>query len=227
VLRTNLSTRPFYNERAVHVAAGVVAALAMAIAVWQVVRIVRFSHQKTELNAAITRDRADSEKNAREAAQIRSKLDQKEVAMVAAAAAEANDLIEQRTFSWTQLFNELQSTLPYDVMLTSIRPEFKEGVTTLNFDLQGKSADDVQDFWDHLEKTGAFHDVVWSGLQLTEQGFQRIQMKAMYTSHAPSPQAASVPPTPAPQGTPEQTSPAAPSPEQPAAPTGGGRRGRG
>ena len=129
MLRTNLSTRPFYNERAVHVAAGVVAALAMAIAAWQVVRIVRFSHQKTELNAAITRDRADSQKNAREAAQIRSKLDQKEVALVAAAAAEANDLIEQRTFSWTQLFNELQSTLPYDVMLTSIRPEFKDGAS--------------------------------------------------------------------------------------------------
>src|SRR6185295_9768941 len=129
VLRTNLSTRPFYNERAVHVAAGVVAALAIAIAAWQVVRIVRFSQHKTDLNAVVTKDRAEAEKNEREAAQILGKLDKKEVAQVTAAATEANDLINQRTFSWTQLFNELQATMPEDVMLMTIRPEFKDGVT--------------------------------------------------------------------------------------------------
>ena len=138
MLRTNLSTRPFYNERAVHVAAGVIAAVAIAVGAWQVVRIVRFSQHKTDLNAVITKDRAEAEKNEREAAQILGKLDKKEVALVTAAATEANDLINQRTFSWTQLFNELQATMPEDVMLMTIRPEFKDGVTTLNFDMVGR-----------------------------------------------------------------------------------------
>ena len=38
------------------------------------------------------------------------------------AAQEANALIDQRTFSWTELFNQIEATLPPDVMLTSVRP---------------------------------------------------------------------------------------------------------
>jgi hypothetical protein len=198
VLRTNLSTRPFYNERAVHAVAAAVAVLAIALAAWQITRIVRLSHEKTDLNAAIARDKVQAEAAQREAAQIRSRLDQKELAVVSTAASEANDLIEQRTFSWTQLFNELQSTLPADVMLTSIHPDFKDGITTISFDLQGKSAEDIDEFWDQLEKTGAFHDIQWSNVQVTEDGLRRIQMKAVYTgTHTSGPQPASTS-TPAP-----------------------------
>jgi Tfp pilus assembly protein PilN len=198
VLRTNLSTRPFFNERAVHAAAAAVAALAILVAGWQVTRIVQLSRDKTEYNNTIRRDKAAAEAAEREAAQIRRGLDQQELAAVSDAAAEANDLIERRTFSWTQLFNQLQATLPEDVMLTSIHPEFKDGVTTLNFDLQGKNAENVDEFWDHLEKTGAFHDIQWSNVQATDEGFRRIQMKAVYTAHGGSgPQPASVSDKPA------------------------------
>ena len=49
VLRTNLSTRPFYNERAIHVAIGAAALVVLALTVWNVVRIVTLSRQNTEL----------------------------------------------------------------------------------------------------------------------------------------------------------------------------------
>lgn len=211
MLRTNLSTRPFYNERAVHAAVAVVAVVAIALAAWQLTRIVRLSHEKTELNGTIKKDQAEAERNEREAAQVRSGLDQKELALVSSAAREANDLIEQRTFSWTELFNQLQATLPEDVMLTSIHPEFKDGITTLNFDLQGKRTEDIDEFWDHLEKTGAFHDIQWSNVQATEEGFRRIQMKAVYTPQAAGPRNASTtgPPPPTSEKPAETTPPAA------------------
>lgn len=219
MLRTNLSTRPFYNERAVHAIAAALAIVVLAVTAWQIARVVRLSRDKTELNASIERNRQETAQRANEAAQIRSAIDQKELAIVTVAAQEANDLIEQRTFSWTQLFNELQATLPGDVMLTSIVPDFKDGIT-LNVDLQGKGPGDIEEFWARLEKTGAFHDIVWSNVAPTEEGFQRVQMKAVYTPSATAPQAASA--------TPEDT--AAPSaPEQPAAesPAKDGRVGRG
>jgi Tfp pilus assembly protein PilN len=191
VLRTNLSTRPFYNERAVHVAAAGVALVVLLITAWQITRIVRLSHEKTELQTAIQRDRAEMEMRARDAAQIRRGLDQKELKLVSGAAKEANDLIDQRTFSWTQLFNQLESTLPDDVMLTSIHPEFKDNVTTINVDLQGKRSEDIDTFWDRLEKTGSFRDIQWSNVTVTEEGLRRIQMKAVYSSPAPAPRPAS------------------------------------
>ena len=181
MLRTNLSTRPFYNERAVHAAALAVALIVLAITAWQVVRVIRLSRYKTELHTAISRDKNETEYRTREAASIRRGLDQKELAVVVAAAKEANNLIEQRTFSWTLLFNQLEATLPEDVMLTAINPDFGEGVTAVNLEIQGRGGDVIDNFWERLEKTGAFHDIEWSGLTVTEEGIHRLQMKAVYT----------------------------------------------
>jgi Tfp pilus assembly protein PilN len=181
VLRTNLSTRPFYNERVVHAIAAAIAVLVLAVTAWQVVRVIRLSRYKTELNAAITRDKNEADHRTREAADIRRGLDQKELAAVAAAAKEANLLIEQRTFSWTLLFNHLEATLPEDVMLTSVNPDFHEGVTQVNMEIQGRGGDVIDNFWERLEKTGAFHEIEWSGLTVSEEGIHRLQMTAVYT----------------------------------------------
>ena len=181
MLKTNLSTRPFYNERAVHAIAAVIALIVVAVAAWQAVRIVKLSRYKTELNTAIQKHRSESEIRERDAAKIRAGLDQKQLALVAAQAKEANELIEQRTFSWTELFNVLEATLPDDVMLVAVRPEFKDNVTQINLDLQGKSSEDIQAFWDRLEKTGAFHDVSWTAVTEAENGLDKMQMRAVYT----------------------------------------------
>ena len=61
MLRTNLSTRPFYNERGVHALIALLAAILVALTAWQVAEIVRLSRHKTELTATIQRDRAESE----------------------------------------------------------------------------------------------------------------------------------------------------------------------
>lgn len=181
MLRANLSTRPFYNERAVHAMAAALAVLVLAVAAWQAVRVVRLSRYKTELNTAINRDKGEAQKLAADAAAIRRGLDQKQLSLVAAQAKEANALIEQRTFSWTQLFNQLEATLPEDVMLMSVHPDFKEGVTQVNMEIQGRGGDEIDKFWERLEKTGAFHDIEWSGLAVSEDGIHRVQMTAVYT----------------------------------------------
>jgi Tfp pilus assembly protein PilN len=187
MLRTNLSTRPFYNERAVHALAAVVALLLLAITTWQIVRVVRLSRYKTELNAAIKRDKSEAESRTKDAASVRRGLDQTELAVVAAAAKEANHLIEQRTFSWTQLFNHLEATLPEDVMLLAVRPEFEEGETHVSLDLQGRASDDIDAFWDSLEKTGAFRDIQWSAVNVTEDGLNKVVMSAVYTPRVGAP----------------------------------------
>lgn len=193
MLRTNLSTRPFYNERAVHVLAGVLALIVLAVTAWQVVRIVRLSGYKTDLNTAIRRDKNQTEFLIREAEQVRRGLNQQELGLVAAAAKEANQLIEQRTFSWTALFNQLESNLPEEVMLTGVRPDFtKEGTIQVSLDIQGKNSDANDEFWDRLEKTGLFRNIQWSAVDVTEDGFHRIQMTADYLPSPGSARPASV-----------------------------------
>jgi Tfp pilus assembly protein PilN len=180
VLRTNLSTRPFYNERAIHLVLALLAIIVLAIGVWEAGRIITLSRFKTELNAAIERDRDETNRRTREAADIRRGMNQKELATVAAAAREANDLIEQRTFSWTQLFNQLEATLPEDVMLTAVRPEFKDNATHVNMDIQGRRTEDIDRFFERLEATGPFHDVARPAETVTEEGLHHMTKTAVY-----------------------------------------------
>ena len=60
MLRTNLSTRPFYNERAVHAAIGAAALVVLALTVVNVSRIVTLSRQNTEFSRHVDRDRAEA-----------------------------------------------------------------------------------------------------------------------------------------------------------------------
>jgi len=206
MLRTNLSTRPFYNERAVHAIAAGLALLLLALTAWQVSRVIRLSRTKTELNAAIRRDTNEIEYRTKEAEQIRRGLNQAELAAVATAAKEANDLIAQRTFSWTALFNQLETTLPDDVMLTSVSPEFTDGQTLIHLDVQGRRSDEIDAFWDRLEKTGSFHNVQWSNVDVSEEGLHRIQMNAVYTEAPAAPRdAAAAPAAPAPSPQPAKS----------------------
>ncbi len=67
MLRTNLSTRPFYNERAVHVLIGLAAFVVLAITVLNGIRIVSLSRHNTELSSRIGAEQAEAERLTAEA----------------------------------------------------------------------------------------------------------------------------------------------------------------
>ena len=59
MIRTNLSTRPFYNERAVHALAARRSPLAVVAATaFNVARVVRYSRSDTQLATQASRDEA-------------------------------------------------------------------------------------------------------------------------------------------------------------------------
>jgi len=180
VLRTNLSTRPFYAERAVHLVLGLLALVVIAVSAWQVSRVVKLSRYRTDLNTSVGRDRSEAADLTRKAAEIRHGMNQQELKLVATEAKEANNLIDKRTFSWTALFNQLESTLPADVMLVSLRPEVKDGRTHITMEIQGRRSEDVIEFFDRLEQSGTFSEVTWRAENVTEEGLHRVQMQADY-----------------------------------------------
>ncbi|MGH9315379.1 MAG: hypothetical protein ACRD1S_19525, partial [Vicinamibacterales bacterium] len=120
MLRANVSTRPFYNERAAHVAIGVVAGLVLLATLVNVAWVVSLSARNTSLGTQIRQDEQTAAKLEAEARSLRSRINQQELAVVVEAAREANALIDQRTFSWTEFFNLIEATLPADVMLMSV-----------------------------------------------------------------------------------------------------------
>lgn len=222
MFRTNLATRPFYNERAIHALIALAAAIVLAVTAWNVARIVSLSRRNTELSARTNADHAEAERLTAEAARIRKTINTDELQLVVAAAGQANALIDQRTFSWTELFNEIESTLPPNVMLTSVRPSFNDGVTHVAMSVLARQAMDLEEFMDKLEATGSFTQVVPASQDRTEDGLARAIIESVYARSEPA-AAPAEGPAPAPHSTgATATAPSAPPRAQP--PPAGGRR---
>src|SRR5712692_8922800 len=181
MIRTNLSTRPFYNERAVGLALLVLAALVVSATIFNVTRVIQLSRSDKQLLGDASRDEQRAVKSRADAARLRASVDPRQIEFVSLEAHKANDLIDRRTFSWTELFNYFETTLPDDVRITSVRPtvDSRNG-TVLTITVVAKTADDVNQFMENLEKTGAFGNLHAADEQLTEQGLYEASLRGKY-----------------------------------------------
>lgn len=196
MLRTNLSTRPFYNERAVHLVLAAVAVAVLALTVVNLYEIVQLSRQNTELSSRINRDRSEADRLTREATRIRRGINQEELQVVVAAAREANSIIDQRTFSWTRFFNVIEANMPPDVMLRAVQPNVQADGTRVSMVVIGRRAEDIDEFIEKLEATGSFDDILPSQTDYTDEGLRRVLIECIYTGDARAEQAPETPAAP-------------------------------
>ena len=171
MIRTNLSTRPFYNEHAVHVWLIVAAGIVAAATIVNVSRVIRYSRSDTQLGLQASRDEARAADLRRQASQLRGSVDPRQFEFASSEARQANDLIDRRTFSWTALFNLFETTLPDEVRITAVRPKLdrKTGVV-VSINIVARGTEDVAQFMENLEATGAFTNVRPVEERFNEQG---------------------------------------------------------
>jgi Tfp pilus assembly protein PilN len=180
MLKSNLSTRPFYNERRVHLAVAIVALIVVAFTAWNAARLVALSSRRTELRTGIqTDEQVAADLRSRAQAMERS-VDTVALASVAESAREANAVIDRRTFSWTTFFNRLEDTLPPGVMLSSVSPSVESGRVIVTMVVIARRAEDVDDFMMKLEASGAFSDVMSASDTLGDDGLHRVALRGRY-----------------------------------------------
>jgi hypothetical protein len=200
VLRSNLATRPFYNERLVRVLLASALAAVVAWAAVNVAMVVSLSQQ-----GAMLADRVRTEGLAATAARtdaeaLRATLSPAEIAAASRAATEANQLIAQRTFSWTTLFNRIEATLPADVRLVEVQPQADDdGQLMVALTVVSRRIEDLDAFIDRLEATGAFRGVLSRSDNSLEDGTTESSLQGYYVAAAnPTPPASDPSGTPAP-----------------------------
>jgi Tfp pilus assembly protein PilN len=161
MLRTNLSTRPFYNERGVHGMLAVTAVIVAAFTIFNLTQIVLLTQRYSSLRSEAAAADARSQQLRAQTAQTRQAVDAKQLDSISSAAREANDIINQRLFSWTDLLNRFnENTMPDDVRITSLRPRVEpNGTVTVTMTVAARSVDDIEEFMANLEKTTAFSEV--------------------------------------------------------------------
>ena len=180
MLRSNLSTRPFYNERRVHLAAAIVALIVVAFTAWNVTRLVTLSARRAELRTQSSSDESRAQQLRAQAEAMEKSVDQSALMRVAASAREANAIVNRRTFSWTTFFNRLEETLPPSVMLTSVAPQVENGQVIVTMFVLARRVEDVDDFMVKLEGAGAFKDVNLINDTVTDEGLHRVALRGRY-----------------------------------------------
>ena len=180
MVRINLSTRPFYNERLVAFVVAVVGLIALGVLAFSVQQIVSLSSKRTELRGRIAQDEAATNRANTETASLQKSINTKTLKSLALSATQANRLIDERTFSWTVFFGLIGKTLPDDVRIDSVAPSIdKDGVIVL-MTVVSKRTDDLATFIERLQTTGAFYDILPQQEDSTDDGNRRTTVVARY-----------------------------------------------
>lgn len=185
MLRGNLSLRPFYNERLVNVALGAIAIVAVLLTAFNTWRLVTLSAERGALRAGIDRNRDEAEK-ARDSAQaLQASVDRTLLATLASETREANDVIGQRTFSWTAFLGVIERTLPIDVRLVVVSPRVERGVFKVSMTVIARDLSDIDTFVDALRETGQFRDPAPVDQQAKDDGTYGAIIETAYQQGSP------------------------------------------
>jgi len=181
VIRNNLSTRPFYNLAAVRTWLMVAGVIVLVATAFNISQVLRYSNSNTELVTRAQNDEASANELRRNAQKMRASVDVSQVDAVSVDARQANDLIDRRTFSWTELFNRFERTLPDEVRITAVHPSVdKDQRIVLTVNVLAREVDDVNQFMENLDKTNAFQDLHSRQEQLNQEGQVESALEMTY-----------------------------------------------
>ncbi len=201
MLRANLATRPFYNERGLRAGLAVLALMAIGLTLFNAIEILRLESVGREARQAVAQNAAQAREIRDKARTLRQSINQAQLAAVQTAAREANVLIDRRAFSWTALLNQFQLTLPADVRITGVSPNVDDdGRMLVEIAVFARRVDDLNEFIEALESTGYFTAVLARASSVEEDGTWRAELQGYYGEPATG---AAAPPRPSSEGGPE------------------------
>ena len=90
-------------------------------------------------------------------------------------------MIERRAFSWTELFNRLEETLPADVRVGAVQPQVdNEGRMLIVATVYSRRVEDLALFIDQMEETRAFSGMLPRQDDREEDGTLRSVIQGYY-----------------------------------------------
>jgi hypothetical protein len=168
MLRGNLSSRPFYNERLVSAGLVVGALIVLALTAFNAYKLHALSVHRAALKTRVDAEKGQALKIELSAAALQRTVDRATMLQLAGSTEEANALIDQRTFSWTIFFGVIEKTIPFDLRLDSVAPRAERGNIRVTMMVVGRKSDDIDAFVEALQDTGSFYDLIPREKELNE-----------------------------------------------------------
>ena len=186
--QTNLSRRPFHNRKLFWL--GFILLMAMTIlgGRWSLAKIA-------DTDTTVQRLQAHIDKQQQELKELNAKQQPGQLILTEAQVKQlqgASELIEQRSFSWTAMLEELERELPATVRISSIslksdKVDLASEGLNLSMKIYAKSVDDVTKMISQMDKRGIFRIQPRTQLAL-QSGDISFDLEVTYLpSHQPKP----------------------------------------
>src|SRR5579883_594702 len=121
-IQINLASQPFRRDRAILIASLAVCAI-LVLTLGGLAYLYNLDRiQGAAVQVDLQRLNRQIDRARRQQAELDAILRKPENATVLETSAFINELIYRKAISWSQLFNDLEATIPYDVKLTALVP---------------------------------------------------------------------------------------------------------
>ena len=155
----NLASRPFVNHRKFYMTVGGLLLLLFGISYWNLASYRSTRARRSQVNERLNSDRARFDALGREQEKVLARLQTPETAEFLDRLEHVNQLIRRRTFSWTQLLNDLERLTPANLQIVTIKPQIAGKGIVIEIVANGRSSQDNVQFVSNLESSGKFFDV--------------------------------------------------------------------
>ena len=126
-LDLNLGTRPFRNNTLIWTGLGLGLLLVAWLSWWNYTTWQSESDALLSLRSDVNSIESQLMDLTRREMASNKKIKAHDLTLLSSQAAKANDVIMLKAFSWTRLFNRLESIQPYEVRMQAVRPVFRLG----------------------------------------------------------------------------------------------------
>lgn len=158
-ININLASKPFVNQRKFYLILVLLVAVLLAGSAWNISRYRVIHAYKVADSVEIAASRTRLAEMEKEEALLRQRLQRPEIAEFLEKAEYLNQLIDQRTFSWTRLLNELETLTPPNVQIASLRPKLEKGAIDIEIVANARTDQDAILFVSNLEGGNSFFNV--------------------------------------------------------------------
>ena len=158
-ININLSSRPFVNNRKFFLITASLLILLSCVSYWNIYRYKSVHSNRGQVKRLLTQSQVQIEKLEKEQQEIMARLQKPETGEFLDLVDYINRLIQQRTFSWTRLLNDLETLIPSNLQIISIRPQITGNEIGIEIIASGRSSHDYIEFISNLESSGKFYNV--------------------------------------------------------------------
>lgn len=185
-IHLNLAARPYRDYRPVYAVVVVLSLLTAFLMLNNIETYFRYIRETKSTRAKVAQVEAQARTEKQKEESAKQRVAHLDLARLDQQTRFINAKLTERAFSWSRLFDELESILADDVRLVSVSPNFTEaGPIELQMDFEAKSGDGMITTINRMNADPQFSDAFPRNETARDDGTYVFSLSARYQPDAP------------------------------------------